>query len=303
MASEFRIYRPGDRAIVAAVIQHPSLAEDFDVMQGPHAVDAWLADPFHDLTLLELAFEDGAPAGLASVFALNGRDGGFVMMRIAVLDRFRCHGLGSRLLERALAGVARRHPQVAEISTSFWLPNEAAEAFTMKHDLERVRTFWLMERPRGPIGEPAWPPGIRLAGHDGTDRQYRDIAAAYNDSFAHHYHSVQTTIEETHGIFERPGMRLDGLMLAYRGDECVGFCRGELHASRGEIAVLGTIQSARGIGLGRALLRWGVQWLERETPGRVTLLVDGQNESALSLYRSEGFALARSRAVFSRAPS
>jgi ribosomal protein S18 acetylase RimI-like enzyme len=32
----------------------------------------------------------------------------------------------------------------------------------------------------------------------------------------------------------------------------------------------------------------------------VTLLVDGENENALRLYRSEGFEVARTRAVFSR---
>ena len=164
----------------------------------------------------------------------------------------------------------------------------------------RVRTFWMMERPRGPVPEPEWPAGVRLQFHDGSERNYRDITDAYNDSFAKHYHSPVTTAAETRALFTRPGFRNDGYVLAYRAETCVGFCRCELLPGRGEIGILGTTQAARGIGLGRALLRWGVAWLEREAAERVTLLVDGENENALRLYRSEGFEVARTRAVFSR---
>ena len=58
--------------------------------------------------------------------------------------------------------------------------------------------------------------------------------------------------------------------------------------------------AARGIGLGRALLRWGVAWLERESALPVTLMVDGANEGALALYRSEGFAVTRTRRAWAR---
>ena len=91
-----------------------------------------------------------------------------------------------------------------------------------------------------------------------------------------------------------------GLMLAYRDGRCVGFCRNERHATRGEIGVLGTTHDARGIGLGRALLRWGVGWLEAHVPGPVTLLVDGDNEGALALYKSEGFEVSRTRRIWGR---
>ncbi|TMQ68516.1 MAG: GNAT family N-acetyltransferase [Candidatus Eisenbacteria bacterium] len=56
---------------------------------------------------------------------------------------------------------------------------------------------------------------------------------------------------------------------------------------------------ARGIGLGRALLRWAVGWLERKEAPRAWLMVDGDNESALRLYRSEGFEVTRTRHVWS----
>lgn len=300
MAVTIRTYAPADLEALRALVRHPSLAVEFDAVQVPQAVEAWIADPFRDPELLLLAWVDGELAAFAGTFVLDGHEGRFVMTRAGVHERHRRRGIGRELIERTLAGVDRRHPDVVEISTSFWLPNPAAEAFAAAAGLTRVRTFWLMERPRGPATEPAWPAGIRIAGYEANERVWRDLADSYNDSFAHHYHSPRTTMEDMRDLFERPGMRTDGHVLAYRGETCVGFCRGDLHESRGEIAVLGTVEAARGIGLGRALLRWGVAWLERENAPRITLLVDGDNENALRLYRSEGFEVVQTRAVWSR---
>jgi ribosomal protein S18 acetylase RimI-like enzyme len=101
-------------------------------------------------------------------------------------------------------------------------------------------------------------------------------------------------------LVQKAGFRADGIVIAYRDGEVAGFCRNELFAARGEIGTVGTLPAARGIGLGRALLRWGVAWLERETPHPITLLVDGDNEGALGLYRSEGFEITRRRHLWSQ---
>src|ERR1051325_7423145 len=107
-------------------------------------------------------------------------------------------------------------------------------------------------------------------------------------------------LEHAHKLVESPGFRADGVLLAYRQGRVAGFCRNELHATRGEVGTLGTVPAARGIGLGRALLRWGVGWLERESTLPVTLMVDGANDGALALYRSEGFAVTRTRHAWMR---
>lgn len=96
----------------------------------------------------------------------------------------------------------------------------------------------------------------------------------------------------------RPVPVPDGLMLAYRDGACAGFCRTSLEAEGGEVAILGVAPEARAIGLGRALLRWGVRWLIEAGAKRVTLLVDGENDTALRLYRSEGFDVARTREIW-----
>ena len=101
-------------------------------------------------------------------------------------------------------------------------------------------------------------------------------------------------------IVTAPDFRPEYLMLAYRGEHCVGFCRNEAVGDTGLIGVLGVARAARGIGLGRALLRWGVGALSAQGFRRVALYVDGENENALSLYRSEGFTVERTRRFWER---
>jgi ribosomal protein S18 acetylase RimI-like enzyme len=80
----------------------------------------------------------------------------------------------------------------------------------------------------------------------------------------------------------------------------VGYCRNARFGEAGEVALIGVVPEARGIGLGRALLRWGVQWLASQGVEPLYLMVDGENEGALRLYRSEGFGVARTRIHWSR---
>jgi hypothetical protein len=65
-----------------------------------------------------------------------------------------------------------------------WQPCAPAEAFAARHGFALLRHFWLMDRPRGPVAEPAWPPGIAVRLFDGSDRSVADWDDAYNRSFA-----------------------------------------------------------------------------------------------------------------------
>jgi len=193
-------------------------------------------------------------------------------------------------------------PDVAEIAIAAWEPLEPATAMAERLGYGHDRWFWLMRRERGAVAAPelVWPEGVESRVFDGTAPMLRDYRDAYNDSFAEHYRFVPMTLDLLRKFVDKPGFRGDGLLLAYRDGRSVGFCRNELHANRAEIGTLGTVQAARGIGLGRALLRWGVTWIERETTLPVTLLVDGENEGALALYRSEGFDVTRTRHIWAR---
>ncbi|HTR96283.1 MAG TPA: GNAT family N-acetyltransferase [Candidatus Acidoferrales bacterium] len=299
MSIEIRAWAEADRGALRALVSDASLAEHFDQFQGERGFDSKLHDPRLFRAGLRLATCDGEPAGFGLAWWLPQDEGVWVMTRVGVVGRFRRRGIGTRLA-RALVAAADASGARPDVSGSAWYPDPAGEALAARLGFAHERWFWLMTRPRGGAPEPVWPADIELRTFDGSDRAIADWIAAYEDSFADHFRHVRSTAEDGRRMASDPGFRADGLALAYRGAECVGFCRNALFERRGEIGVLGVVRAARGIGLGRALLRWGVRWLEANGPGPVTLLVDGANESALALYRSEGFEVTRTRRIWGR---
>ena len=302
MLTTVRPYRPDDRAALHAVLQAPAILEQFDTYAGADGVERLLGDPYTPAEGVRLAFVDGEAAGFACAILLPAAEP-WTMLRIGVLTRFRRLGVG-RALHDAVSAYVRaqtRLPGVRSQLIAAWEPLESATAMAERLGYAHDRWFWLMRRERNCAPpEPAWPAGVTVRAFDGSDAMLADWNAAYNDSFAGHYRFVPSPISNAREMAKKPGFRADGLLLAYRDDRVAGFCRNELFTTRGEIGTLGTVHAARGIGLGRALLRWGVGWLERETQHPVTLLVDGENENALGLYRSEGFEIARRRHLWAQ---
>ncbi len=286
-----------------ALARDPSLAHEFAQLQTDAGFEDMMADPMLPVGLRWIATHDGEPAGFAFSFLAPTHGGSFAMVRMGVVERHRRRGVGSALLAAAGAklNAVRDEHQLHEVNLSAWQPNPAAEGFAARHGFRHARNFWRMERPLGAVGKAQWPAGIVVRTYDGSERALRDFNDAYNRSFTSHYHYVRSSIEDTRVITTQRHFRRDGLALAYRGDECVGFCRDARYGDPGEVALIGTVPEARGIGLGRALLRWGVAWLQEDFAKPVYLMVDGENETALQLYRSEGFQVALTRLHWSRA--
>ena len=302
MPTTVRAYRPDDRDLLQAVLQEPAIADQYDMYAGEDGAERLLGDPYTPADGVRLAFVDGEPAGFACAIVLPAVEP-WTMLRGGVLPRFQRRGVG-RALHEAVSAYVREQTRVPGVSAQLiaaWDPLEPATAMAQRLGYAHDRWFWLMSRERGGAPPaPAWPDGVTVRAFDGSEAMLADWNAAYNDSFAGHYRFVPSPIENARERSRQPSFRADGLLLAYRNGQVAGYCRGELHATRGEIGSLGTVHTARGIGLGRALLRWGVQWLERASALPVTLLVDGENESALGLYRSEGFAVTRTRRLWAR---
>ena len=88
-----------------------------------------------------------------------------------------------------------------------------------------------------------------------------------------------------------------GFLLAWRGEELVGFCWTKVHTEPehlGEIFVIGVDPDAQGIGLGRTLTLAGLDHLAtvRSCPTGV-LYVAAANAPAVGLYESIGFVVQR----------
>jgi mycothiol synthase len=242
-------------------------------------------------------------AGVCITYLLPRPEGGaWAAVRIGVAQRFQRRGVATALFAavrrelegRALPGGLR------ELAFSAWRPNEAAAAFAARHGFGHVRVFWKMERPTAGCSEPVWPRGVTMRVFDGTEAALAAWNDAYNASFAAHDHYVPSSIARARQLAAAPDFLRDGLGLAYREGRCVGLCRNEWAGKEGEIGVLGVVPGARGIGLGRALLRWGVRYFGALGERHATLRVDGENDSATALYRSEKFEISRTREFWSR---
>jgi mycothiol synthase len=286
-----------------ALLREPGLAGHYEQISRPDGVADLLADPHFDAAGGRVAYEGDRAVGFCLPLVFTDAAAPWAMLMLGVAERHRRRGLGSALLAGAAERV-RAHPAgpFGELCLAAWRPNPAAEGFLARHGFRRVRTFWLMERPPGAVPAPEYPPDVEIRGYDGSDAALADWTAAYNDSFAAHYHFVPATPAFTRALVAQSLFDPAGLLLAYRGGRCVGYVRSLLLEARGEVGILGVTRDARGLGLGRALLRAGVRWLEESRAPRVTLMVDGDNENALRLYRQEGFAVARTRDIHARMP-
>jgi mycothiol synthase len=92
--------------------------------------------------------------------------------------------------------------------------------------------------------------------------------------------------------------RPEGLTIARRLGAMVGYCWTKRHSdSVGEIYVIAVHPAAVGQGVGRALLRRGMELLSEAGCQKAIVYVDGANERAIALYASEGFTLNRTERV------
>jgi len=302
MSFQIRPYTESDRDTFARLLADPAAASQWEKHAGPDGPERILGDPYIPGESLHLAFVEGEPAGFAYAILLPSARP-WSMLRGAVREPFRRRGIGRALHATVRAFVDRqtRLGNILDVAIGAAEPFAEAEPFVERLGYRHDRWFWYMARPREAVSpEPAWPEGVTIRTFDGSDEMASDWNDAYNDSFSAAYRFVPSPPEYVHELTHQPTFRADGLLLAYRDGHVAGFSFNELHLTRGEVSTLGVVRSARGIGLGRALLRWGVGWLEHATTDPVTLLVDGENEQALRLYRSEGFAVTRSRRIWAQ---
>ena len=303
-----RAYVPADHAALMALLADPSLAGEYarlvaagefhDPLSHPvlHPGGMWLTEAGEE------SGGDDAVVAFGMLLVMPSVRGPWAHLRLGVLRSCRRRGIGTALLRAAEAAIARipadRAPSMLMVGA--WHPAEEATAFLERHGFAHYRFWWEMERPLGVVPEPVWPKGVELRLFDGSEHAFAEWTACYNDAFAQRFPSHLATVEEARRITSAPGFRADGLLLAWQGDRCVGFSRNTLMDGHGEVDVLGVRPEAQGRGLGRALLRWGVAWLEAQGTPHVRLIVDGANEGALTLYRSEGFEIAATRQTWKR---
>lgn len=231
--------------------------------------------------------EAGRLVGYAHLDVTDPVEGSSV--ELAVDPDHRRSGVGRDLLDAAIAAAPGGRLRL-------WAhgENAGADALADRMGFTRVRTLWQMRRSLfAPLPRAELPAGVRLApfrvGID-EDAWLRVNARAFVDlPDQGGWNRADLDLRLAEPWFSAPGF-----LLAWRGDDLVGFHWTKVHAGPhepiGEVYVVGVDPSARGTGLGRALTLAGLHHLRALDLAWAMLYVDATNAAAIGLYESLGFA-------------
>jgi mycothiol synthase len=263
------------------------------------------ADPHADWTT-RFALRDAAESAVAE---LDGVLVGFVLPEaklLVVAPEARRRGIG-RALAHAALGVERARGHAEAILGV--LPGDAiGKAFLEACGFAYHSTVYDMAVPAGrTVAPPAFPAWVAARTFVSPDDIPAWVALS-NAAFADHPTPLQLDLERTLADWHAWPTRDEDLLLLVDQD-------GRLAASgctepkrlpdggvtpSAEIWTVAVRPDLQGRGLGRQLVRWGVEWLRGLGVETVTLTVNARNASALGLYESEGFDRMASRERWAR---
>ncbi len=218
-------------------------------------------------------------------------------VEVVVHPEWHDRGVARRLLDETRSVLGRAGGGVLYLWVHWVEDPQATLAARMGFRIQRELAFMTRDLSEPPPA-PRLPPGVEV-------RAYRpgvDDAAfleVNNAAFAGHPENGGWTAED---FAERRALDWfdpDGLLLAWRGEELLGFHWTKWHEHDtdeqpahdpvGEVYVLGIAPAAQGMGLGRALLHEGLIHLYKQGCRRVVLYVDSASAGARPLYASDGF--------------
>jgi len=234
-----------------------------------------------------VATVDGALVGYAHLDVTDVVDGPSV--ELAVDPAHRRIGIGQALLEAAIGAAPGGRLRM-------WAHGEStgADSLAERMGFTRTRTLWQLRRSLfSPLDRAVLPAGIVITPfRPGVDEEawLRVNARAFVD-LPDQGGWTRADLDLRLG---EPWFSAAGFLLAWRGDELVGFHWTKVHAGChepiGEVYVVGVDPSARGIGLGRTLTLAGLHHLRSLGLASAMLYVDASNTAAIALYESLGFA-------------
>ena len=170
-------------------------------------------------------------------------------------------------------------------------------AYRLGFDIQRELAFMSRDLSVPPAAA-TLPEGIELRAYRGEidDQAFLEVN---NAAFEGHPENGGWDAAEFNERRSLEWFRADDLLMAWRGDELLGFhwtkWHGHesdevpAHAPVGEVYVLAVHPRAQGLGLGRSLLRAGVRHLYDRGCREAVLYVDCANTGAVGLYESEHF--------------
>ncbi len=249
-----------------------------------------------------------APSPVAVAFDGDGAIVGFLSPEVKVVvvrSAARRLGIGRRLVEAAIEIERERGRPEVFLGV---LPDDAAgHAFLAATGFAYHSTLWDLALPADAVvAGPTWPDGV-VARPFELGRDGRAWISLFNAAFATHATPLQM---DPSSIDAPPDPNIEDADMLVVDDaltaELVGFCATtpeRVHGVPGppaEIWTVGVLPARQGQGLGRQLLRWGVERLRSIGASDITLSVNNRNEGALALYESEGFVRTTTRERWAR---
>ena len=254
----------------------------------PEAVWAAIADPSrHPVVAID---SDGGAATVA--FA----SGSFTPAH----DQLAVGALPSVAVARIAGTVdAVLHARSADHELVAWIPGSdpnVIEALTFNGGFTVDRRQFQLDIVL-PIAETArWPDGVVVRSFV-PGRDESAWLRVNNRAFANHPDQGGWITEVLERRMAEPWFDPAGFLLAWRGDDLVGFCWTKLHTDptrQGEIYVIGVDPDAQGLGLGRALVVAGLDHLAQQRQCETGILyVAADNAAAVGLYQALGFTTKR----------
>ena len=271
---------PADRPTVVAL----ALAEDA-AWSGAPEVSADEAGEFIDDHGPGVVFErDGCVAGYAAV-----GEGGGTMLLADPGDE------PGPALEALVAWLGERGRH--EVDT--YAADARRIAWLRAHGFTHRRSSFDLQRGIDPPPAPAvWPSGIAVARYrpgedDHAVHRLVYVDAAWDEVPGHTLRSLEAWRSMLTPEYRGWVARRDG--------RPVGWVAGRVFSDgRGWIQQLAVARSARGRGLGRALLLHSLAELRSRGATSLALGVEAANENAIGLYRDLGFEVAREWRVYAR---
>lgn len=202
--------------------------------------------------------------------------------------------LGTASAYERLLGAIRPHFKGLQ-HVYLFMPREkrdtAAILSELGFEVERYSFVLLNRSPKAQVLD--LPAGFSLRELDPKDlNAVQAFAASVNESFSELAGHVDLPPDVVRTWFDDPTYVEGGILTLLHMDQTVGtICvtREYEDPNLAEISAFGLRKELRGKGLGRTLLRAGVSAaIEKGFPS-VILSVNAENESAISLYRAEGF--------------
>ena len=263
------------------------------------------SDP-HGLFVLKIFAADPGQFG----GAFDGTDlVGFVspgFKVVVVQPERRRQGIGRALVDLGLSlATAKGEP---DLILGVLPGDEHGRAFLEATGFGYHSTVWDLDLPVDTVvPPPVWPDGYTGRFFE-RSRDVDQWVRVFNAAFADHPTPLQLDPKLIAAGLDDPDNRDTDIVVLEEIaiGEIVGFCNSDMGRRDGKVGdhaelwSIGVRPDRQGRGLGRQLVRAGVQNVRSLGVANVSLSVNGRNESALGLYESEGFVRVRTRDRWSR---